>query len=123
MPLRIREEVLRGVEEMRQAGILEPVSHSDWASPMVSVKKPDGTLRLCIDPSRTVNPVLTNDFYPLPKIDTMLAEVSGHKFYTKLDLSKAYQQLVVHPDWRKYLVVNTLRGLMQYCRLPFFFSM
>lgn len=119
VPMRLRDQVVKQIDEMVREGILEPVSHSEWASPMVVVKKSDGSYRLCIDPSKTVNPVLSNDFYPLPRIDDLLAEVSGHGWYTKLDLSRAYQQLEVHPDSRQFLVVNTLKGLFQYCRLPF----
>ena len=119
VPLRLRESVESGIRGMLSERILEPVAASDWASPMVCVKKPDGSYRLCIDPSKTVNPVLTNDFYPLPRIDELIAEIAGKKWYARLDLTKAYQQLVVHSDSRSLLVVNTIKGLFRYCRLPF----
>ena len=119
VPLRLKGTIVECLDKMVHEGILERVTESDWASPMVSVRKPDNTYRLCIDPSKTVNPVLTNVFYPLPKIDSLLAEVAGHQFYAKLDLAKAYQQFEIHTDSRELLVVNTVKGLFRYCRLPF----
>ena len=67
----------------------------------------------------TVNRVSKLDKYPIPKIEDLFAQLSGGKRYTKLDMSQAYQQIVLDKDSRKFVVVNTHRGLFQYNRLPF----
>ena len=59
------------------------------------------------------------DKYPIPKIEDLFAQLSGGKRYTKLDMSQAYQQIVLDTDSPKFVVVNTHRGLFQYNRLPF----
>ena len=75
--------------------------------------KADGkSVRIC-DFKVTVNPVSKLDRYPIPKIEAQLA---GGKAFTKLDISQAYQQLLLENESKKYVVVNTQRGLF---RLPF----
>ena len=65
--------------DMVKSNILKPVKDSKWASHIVIVKKTNGTLRLCMDPKRTLNPALREDFYPLPRIDDIFTEIGGHK--------------------------------------------
>lgn len=95
------------------------MTHSEWATPLVAVPKPDGRVRLCGDFKVTVNPSLSVDQYPLPKVDDLLVTLAGGKRFTKLDLTQAYLQLALHPELKKYCTINTHRGLYQYNRLPF----
>ena len=67
----------------------------------------------------TINPVLEVDQYPLPTPEDLFATVAGAKCFSKLDLSHAYQQVELEPQSRKFVTVNTHRGLYQYNRLPF----
>ena len=53
-------------EALESFGVIESVSQSDWATHLVAVPKSDGSVRLCGDYSKTVNPVLDTDQYPLP---------------------------------------------------------
>ncbi|XP_063826510.1 uncharacterized protein K02A2.6-like [Ostrinia nubilalis] len=101
---------------MLRAGVIEPVDCSDWATPLVIVHKPDGALRICADYKVTLNKVLKVDKYPVPKIDDLLTKLSGYNYFTKLDLSQAYNQLVkrlligadvlVHYDESRELVLT-----------------
>ena len=95
------------------------ITHSEWATPVVAVPKPDGQVRLCGDFKVTVNQALQVDQYPLPMVQDLLATLAGGKYFTKLDLSQAYLQLKLHPESLKYCVLNTHRGLYQFTRLPF----
>ena len=95
------------------------MTHSEWATPLVAVPKPDGRVRLCGDFKVTVNPSLSVDQYPLPKVDDLLATLAGGKRFTKLDLTQAYLQLALHTESKKYCTINTHRGLYQYNHLPF----
>ena len=81
--------------------------------------KPDGSVRLCGDFKITINPVLQIDQHPLPKPDNLLATLAGGKKFSKIDLSQAYQQMVLEPDYHKYTTINTHLGLFQYTQLPF----
>ena len=66
-----------------------------------------------------VNAVAKLETYPLPKVEDLFAALSGGVLFFKLDLSHAYQQLVLEEDSRKYTTINTTKGLFQYVRLPF----
>ena len=78
--------------------IITPVSFSDWAAPIVPVIKQDGTIRLCGDYKVTVNQAAKTESYPLPRIEDLFTALSGGKIFTKLDLSHAYQQVLLHED-------------------------
>ena len=69
--------------------------------------------------SHTVNQCLDIEQYPLPKIDDLYANLQGGERFTILDLSEAFLQMELDEGSRKYLVVNTHRGLFRYKRLPF----
>ena len=90
-----------------------------WATPVVPIPKPDGTVRLCGDFKITVNPALYIDQHPIPKAEDLFTTLAGGKKFSKLDLSQAYQQMLLHPDDQKYTTINTHLGLYQYTRLPF----
>ena len=98
---------------------LEEVSYSDWATPVVPVPKPDGSVRLCGDFKITVNPALQVDQYPMPKPEDLLATLAGGHNFTKLDLTQAYQQMQLAKEDRKYTTINTHQGLYQYTQLPY----
>ena len=85
--------VLRGlvddmIEDMLAQNIIQP-SHSPWASPVVLVKKKDGSMRFCVD-YRCLNSVTKRDVHPLPRIDATLDALSGARYFTTLDLASGY---------------------------------
>ena len=66
---------------MKQVGVIEPISFSEWAAPIVPVLKKDGTVRICGDYKLTVNQASKVDSYPLPKIDDLFASLAGGKTF------------------------------------------
>ena len=104
---------------MEQQGIISPVQHSQWAAPIVPVPKNDGTVRICGDFKTTINQVSVTETYPLPRVDDLFADLSGGKFFTKLDMSNAYLQLPLSDESKQYVTINTHKGLFQFNRLPF----
>ena len=87
--------------------------------PIVPVPKGDGTVRICGDFKVTVNPSLYIDKYPIPNPQDLLAVLAGGKKFTKLDLSQAYQQMVLDSADQKYTTINTHLGFFRYKRLPY----
>ncbi|GFT63634.1 retrovirus-related Pol polyprotein from transposon 412 [Trichonephila clavipes] len=77
LPFAKQEEVGTLLREMQENDIIEP-SSSPWASPIVLVRKKDGSTRFCVD-YRKLNDVTKKDSYPLPRIDDTLETISGHK--------------------------------------------
>ena len=119
MPYCLKEKVEKELERLVDLKIITPVSFSDWAAPIVPVIKQDGTVRLCGDYKITVNQAAKTESYPLPRIEDLFTAFSGGKIFTKLDLSNAYQQVLLHEDSQKFTTIYTHRGLFEYCRLPF----
>ena len=107
------------LERLQSEGILKPVQTSQWATPLVVVPKANGKIRACGDYKVTVNRCLETKIYPLPTTEDILAKFAGGQYFTKLDLTQAYQQLPLDEDSRSILVVNTPKGLFQYTRLPY----
>ena len=59
------------------------------------------------------------EWYPLPKVEDLFSTLAGGITFTKLDLSQAYQQLVLDDDSKEIVTINTYKGLFSYERLPF----
>ena len=98
MPYCLKEKVEKELDHLVDMNIITPVSFSDWAAPIVPVIKQDGTIRLCGDYKVTVNQAAKTESYPLPRIEDLFTALSGGKIFTKLDLSPAYQQVLLHED-------------------------
>lgn len=119
VPFNLRERVSVQLDHLVKAGILEKVEYADCASPMVVVAKAGGDIRICFDGSVTINPFIETHHYPLPVIDELLANKGGAERFCVLDLKGAYQQLIVNNRSKRLLVMNTIKGLYAYKRLPF----
>lgn len=105
---------------VQKQGIITPIQFADRAAPIVPVLKADKkTVRICGHFKMTVNQASRLDMYPIQKIEHLLAKMSGGTKFTKLDLSQAYQQVRLNEESKKYVVINTHKGLFQYNRLPF----
>ena len=119
MPYALKEAIDKDLNRLEGLGIIEKVNISEWATPLVPVVKPDGSVRLCGDYKITVNPVLQVDHYPMPTPEDLFATLAGGTPFSKIDLSQAYNQVLLEPESREYLTVNTHKGLYRYTRLPF----
>ena len=119
VPYAWRDAVGKALTTMEEKGIIEPVNHANWASPIVPVMKPDGSVRICGDYKRTLNKACLVDQYPLPRIEDMFPVMAGGQKFTKIDLTQAYLQLTLAEESREYTTINTPKGLYQFKRLPF----
>ena len=86
---------------------------------MLVLKCDKKTIRLCGDYRLTVNRAVKIDQYPIPKIEDLLTKIAGGKYFTSLDLSQAYQQLLLHEDSKKFVAINAHKGSFAYTCLPF----
>ena len=107
-----KSRVEEALDQLEADGVLEKVTHNDWAAPIMTVPKRDGSIRVCGGYKVTVNQVLDVDKYPLPRPEDIFATFAGGKRFTTLDLSHAYNQLILDEESGKYVVVNTHCGLL-----------
>lgn len=105
------------VSESLQNGIATR-SHSSWASPIVMVRKKDGTYRLCID-YRALNDRTITDAYPLPRIQDTLDTLANAKWFSTLDLTSGYWQVELTPRARRAAAFCTRNGLFEWNVMPF----
>ncbi|UYV73793.1 K02A2.6-like [Cordylochernes scorpioides] len=117
LPMTRRDEVDKLIEEMAEQDVIEP-SSSPWASPVVLVKKKDGSTRFCVD-YRRLNDLTKKDSYPLPRIDATLDTLSGSQWFSTLDLKSGYWQVSIHPEDREMTAFTTGNGLWQFKVMPF----
>ena len=81
--------------------------------------KLDGSVRICGDYKATINPVLDVPEHPMPTADDLFTQLNGGEMFMKLDLSSAYQQVLLDEEAREYVTINTHLGLFRNTRLPF----
>ncbi|XP_045782541.1 uncharacterized protein K02A2.6-like [Maniola jurtina] len=119
VPYAIKAKVEKEIDRLVAEGVLQPLSFSEWATPVVPILKKSGDVRLCGDYRSTVNQATESDTYPMPSANEIFATVAGAKFFTTLDLDRAYTQVKVSDSTSKILTLNTCKGLYSVHRLPF----
>ena len=109
-------ELKKQLKELLAKGYIEP-STASFASPVLFVKKKDGSLRMCID-YRLVNKLCIKNRYPLPRIDDLLDSLNGRTCFSSLDLKSGYHQIQLHPDDMPATSFRTPFGLYRYRCIP-----
>ena len=117
LPHAYRNTVQEELRQMEKDGIIER-STSEWAAPIVLVKKKDGMLRMCVD-YRRLNSLSRVDAYPMPQVDDLIDRLGNAKFISTLDLSRGYWQVPVSEDARAKTAFTTPYGLFQFRVMPF----
>ena len=117
VPMAQRERIERCIDDMLEQGIIRP-STSAWSSPVVLVKKPDGSDRFCCD-LRKVNSVTKKDSYPLPRIADTLDALSGAQYFSSMDLMSGYWQIQLDEQSREKTAFVTHAGLFEFNVMAF----
>ncbi|UYV67564.1 hypothetical protein LAZ67_5001228 [Cordylochernes scorpioides] len=105
------------VNKMIENHILKP-SESPWSSPVILVRKKDGTWRFCVD-YRRLNKITKKDVYPLPRIDDALDSLAGSSYFSTMDLRSGYWQIEVDEKDREKTAFITPDGLYEFQVMPF----
>ncbi len=121
MPFAVRAEVAKQLRSMQETGVIQP-SSSPWASPVVMVRKRDGTHRFCVD-YRELNSVTKPDTFPLPRIDDLLDQLGTARYFSTLDLKSGYWQIRMHPESVEKTAFVTPQGLYEFRVMPFGLTM
>ncbi|XP_071996711.1 uncharacterized protein [Engystomops pustulosus] len=117
VPKPLHKEVKEYLQDLINRGWVQK-SKSSYSSPIVCVRKKDGTLRLCCD-YRELNSKTIPDRHPLPRIQDMLDSLSGSTWFSVLDQGKAYHQGFIEEASRPLTAFITPWGLYEWIRIPF----
>ena len=106
---------------MLSQGVIQP-STSPWSSPIVLVKKKDGSYRFCVD-YRKLNSITKVDAHPLPRVDDLLKSLNGNTIFSTLDLRSGYWQVGMHPSDCEKTAFSTPGDHMNFCASPMDYPM
>lgn len=92
IPYALKDEVREKIQRLVFTNVLKPINYSECASPIVVVRKSDGTIRISADFKSTVNPQTDTDRYPIARIEDIFYNLQGGQYFTKIYHSEAYLQ-------------------------------
>jgi hypothetical protein len=119
VPLALQEQAREQLDEMLRDQVIERVTEpSPWCHPMQIAFKPDGRLRICMDP-RYLNKYLERAIFPFPSLDQVFSTVKGAKVFSKIDLTWGFWNLRLDEASAKLCTFVTPWGVFRYRRLPF----
>ncbi|XP_058023860.1 uncharacterized protein K02A2.6-like [Ahaetulla prasina] len=119
VPLALRPKVDEQLDRLIAQGVLIPIDHAKWETPIVIPLKPDGSVRICADYKGTINKALQANPYPVPVVQHLLHSLGKGRIFAKLDMAQAYQQLPVDDETALAQTIVTHRGAFKCTRLQF----
>ena len=117
IPRNLYSEVQDYINDLLTNGWIRE-SNSSYCSPIVCVRKKDGGLRMCVD-YRKLNGKTRVDSQPIPRIQDILDRLAGKKWFSTLDMSKAYHQGYIAEESRHLTAFATPWTLYEWLRIPF----
>ena len=119
VPLGQRKKLEQKLREMITQKVIVKVDEpTDWVNPMILVNKPNGDIRICMDPQR-LNTAIKREHFQLPTMEELTMEMKGAQYFTKLDASSGFWQIPLDESSSKLCTFATPFGRFRFCRLPF----
>ena len=115
--LSVQKEVEKELDDMLKLRIIEP-STSSYSSPIVVVRKPDGSNRFCVN-FRKLNKVTVFDPEPMPQSVQIFAKLEKDQYFSTFDFSKGYWQVQMTEEDKAFTAFVTHKGLHQFKVMPF----
>ena len=113
---RVNEEL----ERLSNEGIITPVTQpTDWLSNILVKEKPNGKLRICIDPSQTINKAIRRPKYTIPTIEEKLPLLTNAKVFTIVDVSEAFHTIELDEESSLLTTFQGPSGRYSFTRMPF----
>jgi len=109
MPYKMQEVINREIEDMLAMGIIERCE-APYASPLVLVKKPDGSYRVCVN-FKDLNKITVFDPEPMMSPDDIFPKLTGNQFYSTFDFCKGYWAIPIAEESKDFTTFVTLKGV------------
>lgn len=118
-PLSMLEKLKVELKDMEEKGIISPVDGpTDWVNNLQVIEKPNGRLRVCIDP-RPLNECIKREHFMIPTIEDLVSEMVGHKVFSSMDLKSGFWQLELDEESSLLTTCMTPCGRYKFNRVPF----
>eukprot|EP00253_Pinus_taeda_P008533 PITA_08533 len=114
----LREIVKEELQKLLNAGLIYPISDSEWVSPLLILPKKNGKWRVCVD-YRALNKATQKDHFPLPFINQVLDSLSGKRLFSFLDGFSGYNQIKIAPQDQDKTTFTSPWGTFAFGVLPF----
>lgn len=119
IPFKLEEKVYKKLDEMVQEGIITPVKEpTEWVSRMMVVGKPDGDVRICLDPSE-LNKAIQRQHFAVPTIDQLFSKISKARYFCSLDAASGFYQIPLSTEASYLCTMATPKGRFRFLRMPF----
>lgn len=113
----LRDKLRKELDRMENEGVIvKETQPTEWVNRIVTVVKPSGELRVCLDP-RDLNKSVEREYFPMNTIEHVASKLQGAKYFTKLDAVSGYWQLRLDEKSSKYCTLNPPIGRYRYLRL------
>ena len=119
IPVAMKPKLKQELTRLEELGVIKAVdTPTDWVSSLVLVKKPNGKLRVCIDP-QPLNKALKRSHYPLPVIDDLLPDLSKAKVFSVCDVKNGFWHVELDEDSSYLTTFGTPFGRYRWLKMPF----
>ncbi|CAC5356578.1 unnamed protein product [Mytilus coruscus] len=119
IPIAIKDKVKAELDRMEDIGVIfKQQEPTQWVNSMVTVIKPNGKIRICIDP-RDLNKAILREHYPLKTVEEVISQMPNAKVFSKLDATSGFWHIQLDEPSSKLCTFNTPFGRYRFARLPF----
>lgn len=119
LPFRLEEKVYAKLTQMVNDGIITPVVEpTEWVSRMMVVGKPDGNVRICLDPTE-LNKAIQRQHFVVPTVEQLFGKIGRAKYFCSVDAASGFYQIPLTEEASYLCTMATPKGRFRYLRLPF----